>query len=236
MMKLKPWHKWITICTFILGILMMVQFRTQDSINRSSSTNRLEDIAATLIQVSKATQQLASEADSLKNTLSQYQDGENIRSIISAEIVESKVSAGLVPMVGPGVVITLGDSMMPRDWDADYYYIHDWYIRDLVNLLWIGGADVISINDQRVITTTEVFCGGTTIFINKKLIPPPYIIRAIGDSNTLTNSLKMGTIVPILEDMKKTFAITFTIEQEDMITVPGYTEDIVFKYLKIAQD
>lgn len=234
--KLKTWQIYITICGVILGLMFMVQIRAQDNINSNGTAARLEDITATLIQVTRSTQQLAAEAEGLRNVLIQYQDGENIRSIISAELAEAKIIAGLVELQGPGVVITLGDSSMPRDWDEDYYYIHDWYLRDLVNLLWIGGAEAISINDERIISTTEIFCGGTTIFINKNLIPPPYVIRAIGDPNNLSTSLRMGSIYSILEEMKRSFAIIFTVQTEEAVTVPSYKGNVSFLYARAKQD
>lgn len=236
-MKIHKWQKIIALCAVIVGIMIMVQFRSQGGIiDGQSSMDRLEDLASTLIQVTDVNERLSSEADNLRDTLIQYQEGENIQNILSKELSESKLIAGMVAMEGAGVVITLDDSRMPRDWDEDYYYIHDWYLRDIVNLLWVAGAEAISINDERIITTTEIFCGGTTIFINENLTTPPYEIRAIGDVENLTNSLRMGTIVPLLEEVKRNFAIVFEIEVKDEVIVPAYSESIIIRHARVTQD
>lgn len=232
MIKKSGWQIPIAVCSVILGIMLMVQFRTQQNYLQVNPARKLEDIAATLIQVNEASEQLAIEAGKLRDKLTQYKEGDNIRKIISSELEETRLHAGLVAVHGPGLVITLSDSEVPRERDEDFYYIHDWYLRDIVNLLWTGGADAVSINAERLIATTEIFCGGTTIFINNKLVSPPYIIQAIGDQVNLNTSLKMGTVIPILEDIKNTYGIGFTIETPEEVIIPGFTEWPVFRHVK----
>jgi len=229
------WQYVVAVFAVILGILLMVQLRTQQNYLRSNAVAKLEDIAATLIQVNKASEELTAEAAKQREKLNKYREGENIRKIISEELAETKMQAGYVAVSGPGLLITLADSEVLREIDEDFYYIHDWYLRDIVNLLWTGGAEAITINNERLTTTSEIFCGGTTIFINSHLVSPPYVIGVIGDANNLTTSLKMGTIMPILEDMQKTYGIVFTVETTDNVFVPAAAARPNFRYVKTMQ-
>ena len=56
----------------------------------------------------------------------------------------------------------------------------------IVNELRAAGAEAISINDQRLIGTSEIRCSGPTITVNGKIFAPPFIIKAIGDTKTFT--------------------------------------------------
>lgn len=229
------WQLIIALFAFVLGVLLMVQLRTQRNYLETNAGAKLEDIAATLIQVNEASERLTAEVTKQRETLNKYREGENIRKIIGDELAETKMQAGYVPVAGPGLLITLADSEVAREKDEDFYYIHDWYLRDIVNLLWTGGAEAITINNERLITTSEVFCGGTTIFINERLVSPPYVIGVIGNEINLMTSLRMGSILPILQDMQKTYGIVFTVETADNVIAPAAAARPNFKYIKTSQ-
>ncbi|MGI5839039.1 MAG: DUF881 domain-containing protein [bacterium] len=235
MLKNNKWQYVVALFAFLLGILLMVQLRTQQNYLETNAATKLEDIAATLIRVNEASEELAAEVAELRGTLNKYREGENIRNIISEELGKTKMQAGYIAVTGPGLLITLDDSHVEREQDEDFYYIHDWYLRDLVSLLWTGGAEAITINNERLITTSEIFCGGTTIFINNRLVSPPYVIGVIGDEVNLMTSLRMGSILPILEDVQKTYGIVFTVEPAEDVIAPAAATRPNFKFVKTLQ-
>lgn len=51
----------------------------------------------------------------------------------------------------------------------------------LVNKMKDAGAEAISINGQRIITTTEISLAGNNVNINTVPTAPPYVIKAIGN-------------------------------------------------------
>ena len=50
----------------------------------------------------------------------------------------------------------------------------------IINDLKRGGAEAISINEQRIISTSEIRCVGNTILVNTTRLAPPYHIKVIG--------------------------------------------------------
>ena len=62
----------------------------------------------------------------------------------------------------------------------------------MVNALWNGGATAVTIQGQRVITTTGIKCEGNSVLLQGVPYPQPYVIEAVGDPAT--------SATPIAED------------------------------------
>lgn len=79
---------------------------------------------------------------------------------------------GLTDVTGPGVILTIADSDIDSSLvlDASDFLIHDLDLLKVVNELKNAGAEAISINNQRIILTTPIICGGNTININGERI------------------------------------------------------------------
>lgn len=99
-----------------------------------------------------------------------------------AELNRVKVLAGLTAVQGPGVAVTLDDKpgfdVIKDTADA---LVHDSDVRHVLDLLKASGAAALSVNDQRIVNSSYVFCIGPTILCNMQRLTPPYVIRAIGD-------------------------------------------------------
>jgi uncharacterized protein YlxW (UPF0749 family) len=105
-----------------------------------------------------------------------------------------KAPAGLTAVAGPGVSITLSDA--PRDLientthNPNLMVVHQQDIQAVVNALWNGGASAVTIQGQRVISTTGIKCSGSTVTLQGVPYPQPYVIRAVGDVNDLLGSIE----------------------------------------------
>ena len=55
----------------------------------------------------------------------------------------------------------------------------------MVNALWSGGAEAMTLQKQRVISTTGIKCVGNTVVLHGVPYAPPYEITAIGDLDAL---------------------------------------------------
>lgn len=136
------------------------------------------------------------------------------------ELEMLRMQAGLTPVVGPGVTVTLEDSKTARDFKniADGI-VHDQNLRDVVNELFAAGAEGIAVNDQRLVGGSSVRCVGPTIIVNDIKLAPPFVIRAIGDKETLVSALKMpGGVI----DGLKQRTIGITINGSNRIELPAY--------------
>jgi len=69
--------------------------------------------------------------------------------------------------------------------DPNDLIIHDIDILRLLNDLRKSGATAISINGERVLGKTQIKCSGSTITVNDTTYGQPFVIRAIGDIDSL---------------------------------------------------
>ena len=111
---------------------------------------------------------------------------------------------GLSEVKGPGVTITVKDSDVEATnlVDSSKYLVHDKDILDIVNELKNAGAEAISINDERIVLTTSIICGGNVININEEKIGSPFVIKAIGDSETIYGAItrNKGYVATLTKD------------------------------------
>ena len=147
------------------------------------------------------------------------------------EIKVSNAVLGLSDVTGEGVEITLQDNQdvttETATNDISYYVVHDIDILSVVNELKNAGAEAISINGERIINTTSITCAGNVAQINGEKVGAPFIIRAIGKSETLYEALnRPGGYIELLNDS----GIVSNIKKSNNITIQKYKGAINFKY------
>ncbi len=115
-----------------------------------------------------------------RDKLSNVRNNNNATQELQEELQKSNMAAGLLPVIGTGIIVTLNDS--PRQpqpgEDPNSLLVHDTHIQDVVSELKASGAEAISINNERIIAMSEIRCAGTTILVNTNRIAPPFIIKA----------------------------------------------------------
>lgn len=145
------------------------------------------------------------------------------------QLTEYKIMAGLLPVKGPGVSFTVSDSTkdVPNGTDPAFYIAHDLDLRMLVNELFAAGAEAISINDQRITTTTGIICIGPTVMINGQRVTAPFEFNVIGNPQILTASLEIkGGVIDVLSNPENGRYLSISPrKQSPAITIPNYAGD-----------
>lgn len=148
------------------------------------------------------------------------------------EIKKANQIAGLTEVTGPGVIVTLNDSKMTSNSalvnDLNDLLVHDVDVLSVINELKNAGAEAISINEQRLVTTSSINCGGNIVTVNGERIGAPFEIKAIGLPEQLAALSRVGGYLSILED----YGIVTTLKKYDSITIPKYTGIIDFEYAR----
>lgn len=150
-----------------------------------------------------------------------------------------KKDLGLTKVSGPGLEITIDDgNLLTRAEkseinDANLVQASD--IRDIVNLLSAAKADAISINDQRIISNSPISSVGTTILVNNSHIAPPFVINAVGDSDTMLQRLLNKTLLPDIYSRRVKANISFEIAKKSGIIIGIYNGDLKSNYLNLVK-
>lgn len=97
--------------------------------------------------------------------------------------------AGRTPKQGPGVTITLSDApedvINRSDENVNVMLVHQQDIQAAVNALWRGGAKAVTVQGQRIVTTTGIKCEGNAVQLQGVPYSQPYVIEGIGDVDRL---------------------------------------------------
>ena len=224
MLQLKHNRLSIILVCFILGFMLALQFHsTQISLKASPQYQRTEELSQRLLQTEK-------ERDALKK---QLMDGTDAKS--NSLSASAAIEAGTSAVEGPGVIVTVADSSKKAvaGENGNLYIVHDEDMLRIINELRAAGAEAISINGQRIVATTEIRCAGPTISVNNVRSAPPFEVRAIGDSETLENALKMrGGVIETLG----VWGIKIDVDKKTSMIIPAYNRTDDFKYVQTAKD
>jgi len=154
----------------------------------------------------------------------------------AAEIADE---AGLQPVTGPGVTVTLNDapSLPGKQRSAvppDYLVVHQQDVQAVVNALWAGGAEAMTLQGQRVISTSAVRCVGNTLLLHGIVYSPPYTVQAIGDPRALQQALNVAPDVIIYKQYVAAYQLGYKLDLEGDVTMPAYTGALTLAYAHAA--
>ena len=203
-------------------------------------------------QLRDLVQNEANKIDKLENNLIDIQSeieeitNGSVRSEIeSTQVKIQKLSpvAGFTSMVGPGLVITLNDApqvdlSIPENErpDVNDLLIHQEDVQSVVNALWAGGAQGVSLMGKRVIATSAVKCVGNTLLLHGKVYSPPFRIEAIGDVAQLSKSLRDDPNVAILQDYVDLFGLVYEVQRAALIELQPYEGSLLLDNVQVKRN
>lgn len=222
------WQLSVASASLFLGFLLSIQFKSQAEHRASANipSRRIEDMTNLLKESEEKRISLEKSILDLREQLDKVKNGKK-----DNESNVSLILTGFTPVRGSGIVVTLNDSKeaLEKGENPANGIVHNEDLLKVTNELNAAGAEAISINGNRLIATSEISCAGPTILVNKNRVAPPFEIRAIGKSETMTAALEMRG--GILETIKF-FGLESKIEKKDDIVIPAYTGTIDLKYSK----
>lgn len=212
----------------LFGLLVTLQWRTQAE--RSELSVRYN---APLVDAARA---LQNEQDKLKADLAQLrvQLDEIQRSSSSqsgaerelqSRIDELRASAGLTALSGDGVAVQLDDtrSVSGASREVDKSICHATDLTDILNTAWKGGAQAIAVNDERIVSSSSVYCVGSTIMLNGTLMSPPFNINAIGSQDSLLAAFDDPNQLQDLKQRRDAQGLGFRVTRASAIRVPPFS-------------
>lgn len=169
------------------------------------------------------------ELDGLREKVSSRDDN---ASNSSSKLEKYNALLGNTEVTGKGIEITLkdGESSILKNSATDLV-VHDGDILEVVNALKNVEAEAISVNDQRIVSTTAITCVGNVVKINGEKVGAPFVIKAIGNPSMLLGAVTMaGGYVEILERDGVQVDIKQIEKEKELITIPKYNGIYKFEY------
>lgn len=198
----------------ILTTVLLIQFKTVKETDITAiETMREAELRTELSSWKSKYDEIATKLQETEDKISNYRnDIENNQKnseLLSEELAETEKYLGYTDVKGEGLTITLADT--------DYKQVQSSDILLLVNELRLAGAEAISINDERVVSTTEIANVDTRfVIVNGKRVVAPFTVKAIGDKKYLESaiSIKGGYIDEI---KAKEVAINYSVDNNILI-------------------
>lgn len=220
---------------FILGLITAIQVKSFNPDNIFVTLGSIKELEYQLdmqkIEIEKMEKLiLEKEQNIAKYELALNENG-SIKNLMKKELEDLKASVGMKDLSGPGVVVRLKDGSRDVEFGKENdIIVHDKDVLELVSDLKAAGAEAISINGERVITTSEIKCAGPTITINKSTYGQPFVIKATGNPLHLEAAVRApGSYAYIL---KEVWGIDVQTQVSDNMSIPQYNGDVYFRYIE----
>ncbi len=141
------------------------------------------------------------------------------------ELAELDTMTGLAPTSGQGVRVTLTDA--PRrvevpGLDPNYLVVHQQDIQAYVNALWAGGARAVTLQGQRLISTTGIRCVGNTVVLDGVPYSPPYVIEAVGEQWGMLAAIEDSPEASVYRDYAERYELGLDVERVGLVRAPAY--------------
>lgn len=182
-----------------------------------------ERVREELIEQQERNKELRAEVEEKQEEVQQFEqsfsDGEEYFAEYAEEAEALRLHLGVLPVEGDGLKVTLQDgeydaaSVNPND-----YIVHESHVFQVINELYISGAEAIAINGQRIHGNSYIVCTGPVITVDGVQYPAPFIIEAIGEPDVLESSMKLagGVMDQLVNDN-----ITVTMDAGQTIIMPA---------------
>ena len=220
------------IVCFVLVTVMFAQIRTVErtditAIETMRETELRTTLASWKTKYEEAEQKLTDTNQKINEYKQKSENDQETRELLEAEIKEANLLLGKTEVSGEGVVINLEDN---QEAEIDIYDL-----LQLLNELKLAGAEAISINEIRIVNTTDLaLIQNTFITIDGNRVNSPYTVKAIGDPVKLEGGLmqnESGYIDKIIKTMDK----TATVERVNNIIIPKYEGQMTTKYIEVEE-
>ena len=217
-------RKWIvqlslTAVCLGLGLLLVVQLRTQKIVRQAMRGEEWEPIVADLID---SNARLREEVETLQAQLVELRDTEGSGAVLQSlvdEVNRLRIANGLVEVSGPWAEVVISGPITVPD------------LQDLINELRNAGAEALALNGHRIVTWSAISTDGEHVTVDGQPVQAPYRLQAIGDPHTLVVALdRPGGLISLLYQAHE--GISIAINEQEKLTLPVYSQPLEFAYAR----
>lgn len=223
-MKLRGRYVILSLILLVVGFLISYSYQLTSEKNQnitmtSEQWDKEYETRSNLISKEETNKELQMELYEKQEEVKKIEESLKNEKQVYYNLVEDvekyRMYIGELPVIGKGVQVTLEDaSYIPDEDNVNNYIVHESHIFNLINELYISGADAIAINGQRLSRDSYLYCNGPVITVDGNQYPAPFVISAIGDPSVLIPALNIagGMIDQLVYDN-----IVVTVEKQEEV-------------------
>ena len=200
----RAWRVATPLVVLVSGTIFGVSAQQSDGLDLRGG--RLTDLASVVRAERDDTGDLTEQVASLSSEVEALSAGLGDRSVSRAqnEIATLVDPAGLTEKAGAAVQVTLDDATFEAraayEDDPNDLVVHQQDIQAVANAMWSAGAVAVTIQGQRLISTTGIKCSGNQVTLNGLPYSPPYVIVGIGDPAQMQAELTIDPTLAVYRD------------------------------------
>ena len=183
-----------------------------------------EELKAMLLDL-RARIQTAEQAGEGSKTLSKN---------LNDQLETARIAAGLIPLVGTGIVLQLEDSLEPPKpaGNVGDLLVGARDLRTIVEELWEAGAEAIAVNGERMTPTTAVIDIGPSILINSAYVSGPYQVAAIGPDDLYARLSASPGFVDFIRARAEAWGLRVSIAEPESVDMPAFAGTVTLRYAR----
>lgn len=188
-------------------------------------SSRGADLRTSVATQARRNEELRERADALRVEVDQLRGRSGQDAVPFEEMHQAEMRASVVPVTGEAVRVTLSDAPLevdPVGVDDDDLIVHQQDIQAVVNALWAGGAEAVTIQGQRVVSTTGIKCVGNSVVLHGIPYAPPYVIEAIGPLDEMETSLNQSPAVAVYKQYVEAYGLGYAQQRVGQVEMAGY--------------
>ncbi len=192
----------------VIGTLLAIQIRSDTYVSNEGISKTLQIERSLLQSFTVNHEDLSVELQELQKKRKELEvvTEKNSSKKLQNQLKLLRENAGIQPLAGSGIRITIEDGV------AGGSYLTAADMRDIVNVLFLQGAQAITVNGARVSSLMPIRDAFDTVFLGNRQVSSPFTIEAIGNYEALFYGVKETKI-------KK---IKVVVERVGKISIPSY--------------
>ena len=233
-----PWRL-AAVVVFVLagGLFVTTSLDSHGLDLRGSSVTDLDTVVRQERQRTDDLQRQVADLNRLVDSLGKQVDDQQVTQV-QRQVDALKGPAGLEPVHGPALTVTLSDApqsdvdraLKDGGTPADQLVVHQQDIQAVVNALWSGGAEAMTLQKQRVVSTTGIKCVGNTVVLHGVPYAPPYVITAVGDVGAMKDALDSSDYIAGYLTYVRAYDLGYRVTSSADTTLPGYQTPETLRY------
>jgi uncharacterized protein YlxW (UPF0749 family) len=225
------WQVTLSVALLVLGFLIAAQLAAEGPRIRYTSQER-----SPLVETALG---LQSQQDALKARIlelrgrvggleSQGPGAEASLRGLYAELETARIGAGLIGLTGPGIVFKVEDSAQPGAGSDSLVSARD--LRVLVEELWLGGAEAVAINDERVTVSTAILDIGGSMLVNSAYLAPPFRVAAIGPDGLYERLQDSASFRAFVAERVERYGLGLSVAELADVDVPAFAGSVSIRF------
>lgn len=207
---------------FIVGFILVTQFRTQKSTGDLANLSE-QELGQIVKELTEEISKLRTDVATYRIRLMKYQQETTDKKLVLNEAALNlnnlKILVGITKVTGAGISLKITDSRG---------ILQSYDLLDMVTELRSSGAEAIGVNGLRVAAWSCFEDKKGKIWLDDIELQQPYVIIAIGEQGTLYQTMTIGG--GILDNFSSLRGVTVDIEKHAELVLPPYRKNVQFKY------